>query len=200
MCLNIISPCFDPHFTHLPTSKFQFQIFLLVPRWITHDSKRKNQRIMSYSEKMCENIISPCFDPHFTHLPTSKFHFQIFLLVPRWITHDSKIKNHRNMTYSEKMCENIISPCFDPHFTHLPTSKFQFQIFLLVPRWITHDSKRKNQRIMSYSEKMCENIISPCFDPHFTHLPTSKFQFQIFLLVPRWITHDSKRKNNRNMT
>src|SRR6218665_3847101 len=100
---------------------FQFEFLLLVPRWITHDSKRKNQRNMTYSEKICQNIISPCFDPHFNHLPTSKFQFQIFLLVPRWITHHSNIKNYTNLTYIEKMSQNIISPCFTPHLTHLPT-------------------------------------------------------------------------------
>src|SRR6218665_1242487 len=98
---------------------FQFEFLLLVPRWITHDSKRKNHRNMTYSEKICENIISPCFDPHLTHLPANKcFTFKVFLLVPRWITHDSKRKNHRNMTYSEKICENIFFPCFDSHLTH----------------------------------------------------------------------------------
>src|SRR6218665_1731733 len=108
---------------------FQFEFLLLVPRWITPDSKRKNHRNMTYIEKMCENIISPCFDPHLTHLPTSKFQFYFFLLVPRWITHDSKRKNHRNRTHIEKMCENIISPCFDPHLTHLPGIKVSVSNF-----------------------------------------------------------------------
>src|SRR6218665_3615480 len=99
----------------------------------TSESRKSGSEVHSYfvrptfdgrhsrSEKMCESRISLCFDPRFIHLPTSKFQFQIFLLVPRWITHDSKGKNHGNMTYSEKMCENIIYPCFDPHLSHLPT-------------------------------------------------------------------------------
>ena len=37
------------------------------------------------------------------------------------------------------MCESRISSCFDPHFTHLPTYIFQFEITFWLPRWITDD-------------------------------------------------------------
>jgi len=59
-----------------------------------------------------------------------------------WITHDLRKNSHRNISHSEKMCENRFSPCLDTNLTQIPKRWYQFEVILWLPMWVTHDLRK----------------------------------------------------------